>query len=112
MTTLTKKELIKRVEYLEWERVGYKETIRNREAMIDNAAAEYKKREGELLESWTIDSKQAIAYIHELQDDVAEWTDKADKEYRKYRDEVNFGQRNQFKAHEEIEALEQELAAK
>ena len=55
--------------------------------------------------------EKAQAQYQDLQDEVEEMTDKADKEYRKYRDEINFGQRNQFKAHEEIEALEDCLAA-
>ena len=54
--------------------------------------------------------EKAQAQYQDLQDEVEEMTDKADKEYRKYRDEINFGQRNQFKAHEEIEGLEYKLA--
>lgn len=45
-----------------------------------------------------------------LKNEKEELTDQLDKEHRKYRDEINFGQRNQFKAHEEIEALEYKLA--
>ena len=105
------------IETLQWERRGYKETIRNREADIDNAVAEGKKREEELLETWAIDSSKSIAYIHQLQAELAdskevleEMTDTAEKHYINYLEEINFGQRNQFKAHEEIEALEYKLA--
>ena len=62
MTTLTKKELMEKINTLEWQRAGFRETIRKIEA--EKAA-----REEELMAEWTLDSKKAIAYIHELQNE-------------------------------------------
>tara|TARA_R110002167_G_C12653682_1_gene649359 strand:+ start:1010 stop:1360 length:351 start_codon:yes stop_codon:yes gene_type:complete len=116
MTTLTKQELIKKVATLQYEIEGYKATIQNREFMIDNAAAEYKKREEELLESWTIDSKQAIAYIHELQKENAElqeeFKDELDIQAQWHRDFKNFYTRMMKAKYERIDGLKEQLAAK